>query len=148
MSELGHLESSSAASSGAVSSGAATSGAASSGAQTTVHRKEAGGEPGTGGMAAAAGGQGPRHTDGAAREPGMRNKMEGAFGADFSSVRVHTDGAAGAAAKDLNAHAFATGSDIFFDQGKYEPGAEGGDRLIAHELAHVVQTGGSGGGPA
>ncbi|HEY0992576.1 MAG TPA: DUF4157 domain-containing protein, partial [Kofleriaceae bacterium] len=97
MSELGHMEPSSPESPG--------------GASITVHRKESGGgEPGTGGMAAAAVGHARENSAGAPLEPGTRGKMEGAFGADFSSVRVHTDGAANAAAKDLNAHAFATGS--------------------------------------
>jgi hypothetical protein len=74
-----------------------------------------------------------------------QGKMEGAFGADFSNVKVHADGAAAQAAKGLDAQAFAEGSDIFFDHGKYAPGTDGGDHLIAHELAHVVQTGGSDG---
>jgi hypothetical protein len=133
MSELGHMEPSSPDSSG--------------GASIAVHRKESGGgDPGTGGMAAAAVGQARESSAGAPLDPGTRGKMEGAFGADFSSVRVHTDGAANDAAKDLNAHAFAAGSDIYFDQGQYQPGEEGGERLIAHELAHVVQTGSAGGG--
>jgi len=133
MSELGHAESS------VTSVG---------GEAAVIHRKDAGGDPGTGGLAAAAVGHAQEHSAGAALDGGTRGKMEGAFGADFSAVRVHTDGAASSAAKDLNAHAFASGSDIFFDQGKYQPGAEGGDKLIAHELAHVVQTGGTGGGAA
>src|SRR5262245_19605558 len=133
MSELGHMEPASPESSG--------------GASIAVHRKESGGgDPGTGGMAAAAVGHARENSAGAPLDPGTRDKMEGAFGADFSSVRVHTDGAANDAAKDLNAHAFAAGSDLFFDQGEYQPGDEGGDRLIAHELAHVVQTGSAGGG--
>lgn len=81
---------------------------------------------------------------GRALDPAIKTKMEGAFGADFSSVKVHTDGAANQAAQNINANAFAQGSDLFFDQGKYDPGSEGGEKLIAHELAHVVQTGGGG----
>jgi hypothetical protein len=133
MSELGHMEQPSTASAG--------------GEPIVVQRKESA-EPGTGGMAAAAVGHARENSAGAPLDAGTRGKMEGAFGADFSSVRVHTDGTAGDAAKDLNAHAFASGSDIYFNQGKYQPGSEGGDRLIAHELAHVVQTGGGGGGAA
>ncbi|HLL22121.1 MAG TPA: DUF4157 domain-containing protein [Kofleriaceae bacterium] len=75
---------------------------------------------------------------------GIKTKMERAFGADFSGVKVHTDGAANQAAQNINAKAFAQGSDIFFDQGKYDPDSESGEKLIAHELAHVVQTGGGG----
>jgi len=75
-------------------------------------------------------------------DPKIQPKMEQAFGADFSGVKVHTDGAANQAAQNLNANAFAHGSDVFFDQGKYDPGSAGGEKLIAHELAHVVQQGG------
>lgn len=117
-------------------------------ASLVIHRKDAGGAPGTGSLASAAVSHARENSSGAPLEGGTRSKMEGAFGADFSSVRVHTDGAAGDAAKDLNAHAFASGSDVYFDQGKYQPGSEGGDKLIAHELAHVVQTGGAGAGAA
>ncbi|HEY1557842.1 MAG TPA: DUF4157 domain-containing protein [Kofleriaceae bacterium] len=69
----------------------------------------------------------------------VRGKMEAGFGQDFSGVRVHSDGAAGAAANDLSAHAFAAGNDVFFNQGQYDPGSHQGQHLIAHELAHVVQ---------
>lgn len=117
-------------------------------APVAIHRKESGGAPGTGGVAAAAVGHAQEHSAGAPLDGATRNRMEGAFGADFSAVRVHSDGAAGDAAKDVNAHAFASGSDIFFDHGKYQPGSEGGDKLIAHELAHVVQTGGRAAGAA
>ena len=39
----------------------------------------------------------------------------------------------------LDARAFNFGSDIYFNQGEYKPNTETGRRLIAHELAHVVQ---------
>jgi hypothetical protein len=65
--------------------------------------------------------------------------MEAAFSADFSSVRVHTDSAADDAASTLNAHALTAGTDILFRSGAYNPGTQSGDRLLAHELAHVVQ---------
>ena len=43
----------------------------------------------------------------------------------------------------MNARAFATGQDIFFREGAYNPGSSGGRELLAHELTHVVQqTGG------
>lgn len=100
----------------------------------------AGPSPGTGSLATAmiddahAGG-------GQALDDRARTKMEGAFGQDFSDVKVHTGGAATQAAKNLNAQAFTQGSDIFFDQGKYDPASDVGEKLIAHELAHVAQTG-------
>ncbi len=69
----------------------------------------------------------------------VRGSMEQAFGADFSSVKVHTDAEADTLNRELNARAFTTGQDIFFRQGEYSPGSGGGQKLIAHELTHVVQ---------
>jgi hypothetical protein len=68
-----------------------------------------------------------------------RQRFEQTFGADFSEVRVHVDGTAQRAAEALNAHAFALGADLFFGAGEYAPGSADGDRLLAHELTHVVQ---------
>ncbi|GAA0603271.1 hypothetical protein GCM10010174_19520 [Kutzneria viridogrisea] len=65
--------------------------------------------------------------------------MEGALAADFSGVRVHTGPTAQQAASALRAHAFTSGTDIMFGAGEYRPGTLSGDRLIAHELTHVVQ---------
>ncbi|MEO1763518.1 MAG: DUF4157 domain-containing protein [Cyanobacteria bacterium J06629_18] len=72
----------------------------------------------------------------------VRQPMEQAFGADFSGVKVHTDGQADVLNRSLNSRAFATGQDIFFKQGEYQPGSRGGQELLAHELTHVVQQGG------
>ncbi|MEO0934996.1 MAG: DUF4157 domain-containing protein, partial [Cyanobacteria bacterium J06641_2] len=71
----------------------------------------------------------------------VRQPMEQAFGADFSGVKVHTDGQADVLNRSLNSRAFATGQDIFFKQGEYQPGSQG-QELLAHELTHVVQQGG------
>jgi hypothetical protein len=54
-------------------------------------------------------------------------------------VRIHTGPAAEEAAAALRARAFTHGSDIVFGRGEYEPGSDSGQRLLAHELAHVVQ---------
>jgi hypothetical protein len=69
----------------------------------------------------------------------VRARMEAAFGQDFSHVRIHVDQAAEQAAQSLQAHAFATGADLYFGRGEFRPGTQTGDRLIAHELTHVVQ---------
>jgi len=66
-------------------------------------------------------------------------RMEQAFDHDFSHVRVHTDAAAARAAEALNAHAFALGSEIYFGAVEFLPGTTRGDRVLAHELTHVVQ---------
>jgi len=65
--------------------------------------------------------------------------MESAFSSDFATVRVHTGAAAHDAASALDSRALTAGTDILFRAGEYLPGTQGGDRLLAHELAHVVQ---------
>jgi Domain of unknown function (DUF4157) len=72
--------------------------------------------------------------------------MEGRFGHDFSQVRVHTDARADASAQAVQAHAYTVGHDIVFRAGEYSPGSTDGQRLLAHELTHVVQQGRATGG--
>jgi hypothetical protein len=72
---------------------------------------------------------------GSALSDDVRSFMEPRFGADFSSVRVHTDSNAVQMNKDLGAQAFAHGSDIYYGAGK----SPGKDELTAHELTHTVQ---------
>lgn len=67
--------------------------------------------------------------------------FEPRFGRDFSQVRVHTGPAAGEAARSVGALAYTMGSDVVFGEGQYRPGTEGGRKLLAHELAHVIQQG-------
>ncbi|MEH2135719.1 eCIS core domain-containing protein [Nostoc sp.] len=72
----------------------------------------------------------------------IRKPMEQAFGADFSRVKVHTDGQSDQLNQSIQARAFTTGQDVFFRQGEYNPGSRGGQELLAHELTHVVQQNG------
>jgi hypothetical protein len=76
---------------------------------------------------------------GTALDNNVRVQMESAFDADFSGVRIHTDSKADSLNRNLSAKAFATGQDVFFRQGAYNPGSSSGRELIAHELTHVVQ---------
>lgn len=69
----------------------------------------------------------------------VRAPFEARLGANFSSVRVHTDRRAAAAASEINARAFTHGADIHFGAGSFQPGSPAGDRLLAHELTHVLQ---------
>jgi len=69
--------------------------------------------------------------------------MESALGVDLGAVRIHTDTQAGTLSRQLSARAFTTGSDVFFGSGEYQPGTASGRHLLAHELAHTVQQGGS-----
>jgi hypothetical protein len=69
----------------------------------------------------------------------VRQTMEDRFGHNFGDVRIHADDQAAASANDLNAAAYSTGKHIVFGAGRYAPETPQGQRLIAHELAHVVQ---------
>jgi hypothetical protein len=70
--------------------------------------------------------------------------MESRFGHDFTSVRVHADSAASSSATRMDAAAYTIGDHIAFRSSLYSPGTPTGQRLIAHELAHVVQQRGRG----
>lgn len=61
------------------------------------------------------------------------------MGYDFSQVRIHTDKSAAESAKDMNAKAYAVGHHIVFNEGQYDAQSGTGKKLLAHELAHVVQ---------
>ena len=80
---------------------------------------------------------------GQALDPAVRQHMEPSFGADFHDVRIHTDCRADTLSRALDARAFTTGRDIFFRDHAYRPGTSSGNELLAHELTHVVQQGGS-----
>jgi hypothetical protein len=68
-----------------------------------------------------------------------RGFMESRLGADFSDVRVHTDGKATESARSVQAYAYTVGNDVVFQSDKFSPESESGQRMLAHELTHVVQ---------
>ena len=70
---------------------------------------------------------------------GLRNMMERGFNRDFSQVRLHTDSEAVSLSSNINAKAFTHGNDIYFNQGQFSPNTSEGQKLMAHELAHVAQ---------
>lgn len=76
---------------------------------------------------------------GAALSPMTRVGMESAFGTDFNDVRVHTDSSAVQMNRQIGARAFTHGSDIYFNEGEYNPETREGKHLIAHELTHTLQ---------
>jgi hypothetical protein len=76
---------------------------------------------------------------GTALDGGVRRRMEAHLGADLTSARVHTGAESAAAAKAFGARAFTVGNDVHFNSGEFQPGSKEGDRLLAHELVHVVQ---------
>jgi hypothetical protein len=75
---------------------------------------------------------------GAALDKGVSSKLSPSLG-DLSDVRVHTDDTSHQLNHAVSARAFATGSDVYFAKDQYKPNTTDGDKLIAHELAHVVQ---------
>jgi hypothetical protein len=72
----------------------------------------------------------------------IRSQMEHGFGADLSHVRIHTGQQASQLSQSIQAQAFTHGRDIYFNEGKFQPGNTEGKRLLAHELVHVGQQGG------
>jgi hypothetical protein len=93
--------------------------------------------------------QSPTHVKNAMNTGGQpldvqtRNFFEPRLGYDLSNVRVHTDSRAGESARAVAAKAYTLGNHIVFGRGQYSPGSEAGKKLIAHELAHVIQAGSS-----
>lgn len=68
-----------------------------------------------------------------------RSSFESRFDHDFSHVRVHTGTMAAKSARAVQAQAYTVGSHIVFGAGRYSPASQAGQKLIAHELTHVVQ---------
>src|SRR5207245_7502411 len=65
--------------------------------------------------------------------------LERLLGQDLTDVRIHDDTEAAALAEAAGAAAFVLGSHVFFASGRYDPTSAPGRRLLAHEVAHVVQ---------
>ena len=78
-------------------------------------------------------------TTGAPLGKDVQRRMEGQLGSDLSAVRVHTGSESQTAAAGFGAHAFTVGTDVHFGAGQFAPGSKEGDKLLAHELTHVVQ---------
>jgi hypothetical protein len=72
-------------------------------------------------------------------DPVARAFFEPRFGCDLDRVRVYTDARAVESARSVNADAYTAGPNIVFSLGRYAPGTTAGRKLLAHELAHVLQ---------
>ena len=79
------------------------------------------------------------HSPGQPLDKATRAFFEPRFGQDLSHVRVHTGSEAAGSARAINAQAYTAGKDVVFGSGQYSPDSTKGRRLLAHELAHVVQ---------
>lgn len=65
----------------------------------------------------------------------VKSRLGERLGADFSGVRFHTDAGAVGTAEAMGARAYATGRDVYFGEGGFDPS------VAAHELVHTVQQG-------
>ena len=65
----------------------------------------------------------------------LRSKMERSFKTSLGGVRLRED----PSAMDLDALAYTRGADITVAPGHYQPHSGSGQRLIAHEMVHVLQ---------
>jgi hypothetical protein len=65
--------------------------------------------------------------------------FEPRFGQDLSTIRIHNDSQANELARAINARAYTVGKDVGFDEGQYSNVTENGKKLLAHEIAHVMQ---------
>ncbi|MCB1986535.1 MAG: DUF4157 domain-containing protein [Burkholderiales bacterium] len=83
-----------------------------------------------------------RSNGGKSLSPETRDYFEHRFGHDFADVRVHTDRPASESASRIQSRAYTIGNDITFAAGEYQPWNKQGKKLLAHELAHVVQQSG------
>jgi hypothetical protein len=69
----------------------------------------------------------------------VRAEFEPKFGADFGTVRIHSNKNADALNRKVSAKAFTHGQDIYFKAGQYDPKSNKGKTLLAHELTHTLQ---------
>jgi hypothetical protein len=81
--------------------------------------------------------------DGAPLSGEVRSRLEPILGPGIGQARIHTGAESAASAKGFGARAYTVGNDVHFGAGEYKPGTREGDRLLAHELTHVVQGGGA-----
>ncbi|MGY1617359.1 DUF4157 domain-containing protein [Geodermatophilus sp. SYSU D00691] len=72
-------------------------------------------------------------------ESRVRAVMERRFAEDFGAVRIHVDGLAAKSAEAVNAAAYSVGEHVVFARDRYAPHVPAGERLLVHELVHVVQ---------
>lgn len=69
--------------------------------------------------------------------------MSSNYGFDFSDINIHHDESAAGKASERGVDAFASGNDIFFGRGVFESNSPESRGLLAHELTHTMQQGGS-----
>jgi hypothetical protein len=75
--------------------------------------------------------------------PPVLDRLQNAFGRNLQQVRIHDGEPAASLARSVSAQAFTLGSDIFFGRDGYDPGSPHGERMLAHEVAHTLQSAGT-----
>ncbi len=70
-----------------------------------------------------------------------RSFMEARLGADLGGVRVHTGSRAAESAHAINALAYTVGRDVVLGSEPFGTSNQARQRLLAHELTHVIQQG-------
>jgi hypothetical protein len=68
-------------------------------------------------------------------------RMERFLGGSFAGVRIHTGPGAAEITRRFSAEAVTVKDHIFFAPGKFNPSDVEGQKLLAHELTHVMQRG-------
>ena len=79
------------------------------------------------------------NSPGDALEPRLCAQYGRVYGRNFDPVRIHSDNEASASARSVNALAYTVGNHVVFAEGQYAPDSRSGERLLAHEMAHVAQ---------
>jgi hypothetical protein len=72
-------------------------------------------------------------------DPSRQRRFEEHSGVWLDGVRVHTDERAAASALAVGASAYTLGPDVVFARGRFAPDTTAGERLLAHEIAHVIR---------
>lgn len=72
-----------------------------------------------------------------------REFFEVRFGRDLNTVRIHDNAHSNALADAIGARAFTHGENIYFSRGEWNPQANSGRQLLAHELVHATHHGGN-----
>jgi hypothetical protein len=81
----------------------------------------------------------PSSTGGLPIDAAARAKLEKYYATDLSDVRVHTDSEDARSAESIDAQAYTAGREVYFGPGMYAPSSAAGQKLLAHEVAHVIQ---------
>jgi Domain of unknown function (DUF4157) len=72
-------------------------------------------------------------------DPAVRAGFEASHQRDFADVRIHDDAAAADSARSVKAAAYTVGRHIAFAHAQFAPGTTKGEKLLGHELTHVIQ---------